>query len=128
MRDEQVRRYSRHIKLKDIGGLGQTALLVSTAKIVLRESEPRAELVAGSYLAAGGVGKIVVAAGSDAQRAEIAAHGADSKIVADGDGREVQLAPKPAWWPSAAGDDVALAYWRGAIAATAWMTDTIQRS
>lgn len=128
MRDEQVRRYSRHIKLKDIGGLGQTALLVSTAKIVLRESEPRAELVAASYLAAGGVGKLVVAASNDAQRAQIAAHGPDAKIVDSGDGREVQLAPKPAWWPAADGDEVALAYWRGAIAATTWMTDTISRS
>jgi hypothetical protein len=128
MRDEQVRRYSRHLKLKDIGGLGQTALLVSSAKIVLRESEPRAELVAGSYLAAGGVGKLVVSASTEAQRAEVAAHGADTKIVESGDGREVQLAPKPAWWPSAEGDDVALAYWRGAIAATVWMNDTISRS
>ena len=128
MRDEQVRRYSRHIKLKDIGGLGQTALLVSTAKVVLRESEPRAELIAGSYLAAGGVGKLVVVASNESQRAEIAAHGPDSKIVETGDGREVQLAPKPAWWPSADGDDVALAYWRGAIAAATWMVDTISRS
>jgi hypothetical protein len=128
MRDEQVRRYSRHIKLKDIGGLGQTALLVSSARIVLRESEPRAELIAGSYLAAGGVGRLVVAASNDAQRAEIAAHGTDSKIVETGDGREVQLAPKPAWWPSAEGDDVALAYWRGSIAATTWMNETITRS
>jgi hypothetical protein len=128
MRDEQVRRYSRHIKLKDIGGLGQTALLVARAKIILRESEPRAELVAGAYLAAGGVGRIVVSASNEAQRAEIAAHGPDSKIVESGDGREVQLAPKPAWWPSAEGDDIALAYWRGAIAATTWMNDTISRS
>lgn len=128
MRDEQVRRYSRHIKLKDIGGLGQTALLVASAKIVLRESEPRAELIAASYLAAGGVGKLVVAASDDTQRAQIAAHGPDTKIVESGDGREVQLAPKPAWWPSAEGDDVALAYWRGAIAATTWMNDTITRS
>jgi len=128
MRDEQVLRYSRHIKLKDIGGLGQTALLVSSAKIVLRESEPRAELVAGSYLAAGGVGKLVVSASTEAQRAALSAHGPDTNIVESGDGREVQLAPKPTWWPSAEGDDVALAYWRGAIAATAWMNDTISRS
>lgn len=127
MRDEQVRRYARHIKLKDVGGLGQTALLVASAKLVLRESEPRAELVAGSYLAAGGVGKIVVTASTEAQRADIAAHGPDTKVVETGDGREVQLAPKPAWWPSADGDAVALAYWRGAIAATSWMLDTISR-
>ena len=40
MRDEQVRRYARHILLPDVGGLGQTALMVSAARIQLRESEP----------------------------------------------------------------------------------------
>lgn len=127
MRDEQVRRYSRHIKLKDVGGLGQTALMVATAKVVLRESEPRAELIAAMYLAAGGVGKIVATPTTEAQIAELAAHGPDTKLITDGGGREVQLAPKPAWWPSAEGDDVALAFWRGSIAATAWMADTISR-
>lgn len=127
MRDDQVRRYSRHIKLKDVGGLGQTALMVATARVVLRESEPRAELIAGSYLAAGGVGTIVVTPATQAQIADLAAHGPDTKLVTEGGGREVQLAPKPAWWPSAEGDEVALAYWRGSIAATAWMTDTIAR-
>ena len=32
MRDEQVRRYARHILLPDVGGLGQTALLVVDAR------------------------------------------------------------------------------------------------
>lgn len=127
MRDEQVRRYSRHIKLKDVGGLGQTALMVATAKVVLRESEPRAELIAGSYLAAGGVGTIVATPATEAQLADLAAHGPDTKLVTEGGGREIQLAPKPAWWPSVEGDDVALAFWRGSIAATAWMADTISR-
>ncbi|MDB4957640.1 MAG: Dinucleotide-utilizing protein involved in molybdopterin and thiamine biosynthesis family 2-like [Myxococcales bacterium] len=127
MRDEQVRRYSRHIRLPDIGGLGQTALLVATAKLPLRESEPLAELIAGSYLAAGGVGTLVVPNATDAQRAELAAHGPDSNIVTEGGGREVVLAQRPAWWPSAAGDEVALAFWRGSIAATAWMADAATR-
>lgn len=127
MRDDQVRRYSRHIKLKDVGGLGQTALMVATARVVLRESEPRAELIAGSYLAAGGVGTIVVTPATEAQIADLAAHGPDTKLVTEGGGREVQLAPKPAWWPSADGDDVALAFWRGSVAATAWMAESISR-
>lgn len=127
MRDEQVRRYSRHIKLEDVGGLGQTALMVSTAKVVLRESEPRAELTAAQYLAAGGVGTIVVTPATPTQVADIAAHGPDTKLLTEGGGREVQLAPKPAWWPSADGDEVALAFWRGSVAATTWMTDTISR-
>lgn len=127
MRDEQVRRYSRHIKLKDVGGLGQTALMVATAKVILRESEPRAELIAASYLAAGGVGTLVVTPTTPAQVSDIAAHGPDTKVVTEGRGREIQLAPKPTWWPSSEGDDVALAFWRGSIAATAWMADTIAR-
>lgn len=128
MRDEQVRRYSRHIKLVDVGGLGQTAVMVSSAKLVLRESEPRAELLAGQFLAAAGVGTIVVQSSNEAQRALLAAHGPDTKVVEQGDGREVALAPKPSWWPGAPGDDVALAYWRGAIAATTWLAETIRRS
>jgi hypothetical protein len=128
MRDEQVRRYSRHITLKDVGGLGQTAVMVSSAKLVLRESEPRAELIAGQFLAASGVGTIVLPSSNESQRAILATHGPDTKVVENGEGREVALAPKPAWWPSAPGDDVALAYWRGAIAATAWLAETIRRS
>ena len=127
MRDEQVRRYARHILLPDVGGLGQTALLVARARVPLRESDPDAELVAATYLAAGGVGSVVVAASTDAQRAEVASRGADTKVSAEGDGREVALAPRPAWWPSAQGDATAVAYWRGAIAAVRWMTDVIER-
>ena len=127
MRDEQVRRYERHIILPDIGGLGQTALMVASAKLVLRESEPVAELIAGSYLAAGGVGMLVVPNASDAQRAELVAHGPDTKLASEGDGREVALAPRPAWWPSADGDGTALAYWRGGIAATTWMANAVDR-
>jgi len=127
MRDEQVRRYARHIRLQDVGGLGQPALMVSSAKLVLRESEPQPELIAASYLVAGGVGTLVLSASSEAQRAATASHGPDTKVVGEGEGREVTLAPRPAWWPSAAGDDTALAYWRGAIAATTWMADALSR-
>lgn len=127
MRDEQVRRYARHVMLPDVGGLGQTALMVASAKLVLRESEPDAEIVAGSYLAAGGVGSLVVPGASEAQQAELAAHGADTAVRTEGDGREITLAPRPAWWPTAQGDAVALAYWRGGIAATVWMADILNR-
>lgn len=127
MRDDQVRRYARHIMLPDLGGLGQTALMVATARLPLRESEPRAELVAGSYLAAGGVGTLVVPASTEEQRTELTAHGPDTHVVADGPGHEVELAPRPAWWPSAHGDATALAFWRGSIAAARWMTDVISR-
>lgn len=129
MRDEQVRRYARHILLPDVGGLGQTALLVSAAQIELRESEPEAELTCARYLAAGGVGTLVLRGASPDQVAEVAAHGADSAVVTEGAGRNIGLQPRPAWWPTAArdGDAAALAFWRGGLAAVRWMADTIDR-
>jgi len=127
MRDDQVQRYARHLSLPDVGGLGQTALLVSSARLQLRESEPLAELIAASYLAAGGVGTLVLPGAGGAQREELAARGPDTRIVDSGEGREVALAPRPAWWPGGAGDDVALAFWRGALAATRWMCDAASR-
>ena len=129
MRDEQVRRYARHIMLPEIGGLGQTALLVATATLSFQDrvGEPLAALVAGTYLAAGGVGTIVLANATDAQRAVLAAHGPDTKIASEGRGRPVLLLDRPPWWPGAEGDDVAVAFWRGSIAATSWMTDAATR-
>ena len=127
MRDEQARRYARHLKLVDVGPLGQAALMTASARVVLREAEPRAELVAATYLAAGGAGKVIVPNATDAQVHDIAAHGPDTRVATSGDGREVELAPRPAWWPSTEGDDVALAFWRGARAAIRWMTETIER-
>jgi hypothetical protein len=127
MRDEQVRRYARHVMLPDVGGLGQTALMVASAKVALRESEPAAELVAAAYLAAGGVGSLVVPSATDSQRADLVARAADTKVVTHGDGRDVLLAPRPAWWPTAQGDATALAFWRGGIAATLWMADVVNR-
>ena len=127
MRDEQVRRYARHILLPDVGGLGQTALMVSSARLELRESEPAAELIAATYLAAGGVGSIVLSGANEAQLAGIASHGPDTRLLTGGPGRDVQLAPKPAWWPGADGDNDALAAWRGSIAAVRWMADIANR-
>jgi hypothetical protein len=126
VRDEQVRRYARHILLPDVGGLGQTALMVASAKIELRESEPLAELIAAQYLAAGGVGTLVLSGATTAQQASVAAHGSDTALVTEGNGREVRLQPRPAWWPSAivdSGDATALAFWRGGMAALRWMAD-----
>jgi hypothetical protein len=127
MRDEQVQRYARHIMLPDVGGLGQTALMVASVRVPLRESEPLAELTACAYLAAGGVGTLVMPGSTDAQRADIAAHGPDTRVVVEGDGREIMLAPRPSWWPSTEGDAVALAFWRGSMAAATWMADTATR-
>ncbi|MBX3162663.1 MAG: hypothetical protein KF773_42270 [Deltaproteobacteria bacterium] len=121
MRDDQVRRYARHILLPDVGGLGQTALLTAHARIALREREPQAELIAATYLAAGGVGAITVDGASPAQLAELAAVNPDARVASTGDGREVALQPQPAWWPGADGDALAVAHWRGGLAALRWM-------
>src|SRR5262245_27159554 len=128
MRDDQVRRYARHLQLPDIGGLGQTAVLVAVARLPRREAEPPAEVVGGTFLAASGVGTAVVPGASEAELAELAAHAADSRVVTEGEGgKELVLVPRPAWWPAADGDDVALAFWRGGIAATRWLVDAASR-
>lgn len=127
MRDDQVQRYVRHIQLPDVGGLGQTSVLVSSARLPLRDTEPRAELIAATFLAAGGVGTLVVPNASDAQRAELAVHGPDTNVLADGKGRDVALEPRPSWWPSADGDAEALAYWRGGLAAALWLAETASK-
>jgi hypothetical protein len=127
MRDHQVQRYARHILVPDIGGLGQTALLVATARMELPESkpdsEPDAELIAATFLAAGGVGKLAIHNITDPQIEQLSNHGPDTTVIAEAttDGSEVILHPKPTWWPAAPGDALALAYWRGSIAATRWM-------
>lgn len=126
MRDEQVRRYARHIMLPDVGDAGQRTLMAASAALEVREDEP-AVMIAGSYLAAGGVGTLVVAGATDAQRDELAAHGPDTQVASNADGREVVVAARPAWWPDAEGDAMALAYWRGGLAATAWMAGLIDR-
>ncbi|MBA3398165.1 MAG: hypothetical protein H0T89_36400 [Deltaproteobacteria bacterium] len=127
MRDEQVRRYARHILLPDVGGLGQTALLTSAVRLELRESEPDAELLAAMYLAAGGVGGLMIRGATEAQLAEIAVHGPDTRLADSCHGRDLVLQPKPAWWPATDGDATALAFWRGGIAATRWMAEVANR-
>ncbi len=141
MRDEQVRRYARHILLPDVGGLGQTALMVSAARVHI-DGEPSASLIAASYLAAGGVGGLVVEGASDAQLATLASHGTDTKLIqskvshaeptseraaALARPRDLAVPSSPAWWPASAGDATALAYWRGGVAATRWMAEVVNR-
>jgi hypothetical protein len=127
MRDDQVQRYARHVILPDIGPLGQTALLVAAARVPLREADPGGEMTAAAYLAAGGVGRLVIPNATAAQVAELETLGPDSEVTTDGEAREVELAPRPAWWPSSDGDAVALAYWRGGSAATVWMAEAASR-
>ncbi|MBL9018673.1 MAG: hypothetical protein JNL83_31090 [Myxococcales bacterium] len=127
MRDDQVRRYARHILLPEVGGLGQTALMVSAAHLALTESEPEAELIAARFLVAGGVGSLAVTGATQEQIAELQSHGPDTRVSDGNDGRPIVLAPRPAWWPSSAGDASALAFWRGGLGAVRWMTDVINK-
>jgi hypothetical protein len=129
VRDDQVRRYARHILLPDVGGLGQTAILVAVATLDARSGDPAATIAAG-YLVAGGLGTLVLCGGADRQLAELATLGPDTRVIHDEPGREplahsraVTIPGRPAWWPGAAGDDEALAFWRGGIAATTWLAD-----
>lgn len=59
LRDDQIRRYARHILLPDVGGVGQERLLDATVEIPVGRG-CSANLVALTYLAAAGVGRIVV--------------------------------------------------------------------
>lgn len=52
LRDDQVRRYARHVLLPDIGGVGQARLLAARARVDARDG------VTVAYLAAAGVGTL----------------------------------------------------------------------
>ncbi|MCY3824392.1 MAG: hypothetical protein OXG62_11045 [Nitrospinae bacterium] len=58
MSEEQIQRYSRHILLPGVGGVGQERLLASSVLIAYSEDEESAALMALAYLAAAGVGQI----------------------------------------------------------------------
>ncbi|ACY16676.1 ThiF family adenylyltransferase [Haliangium ochraceum] len=60
LREDQVRRYARHILLPEIGGLGQARLLAARVRVALGQ-DPGAEQVALAYLAAAGVGTLELA-------------------------------------------------------------------
>ena len=56
--EEQIQRYSRHILLPGVGGVGQERLLASSVLIAFSEDEENAALMALAWLAAAGVGRI----------------------------------------------------------------------
>lgn len=128
MRDEQVRRYARHILLPDVGGLGQTALLRASARVTVSR-EPIADLIAATYLAAGGVGTLIVPGATDDELAQIAKIGPDAHVAIATEAHiaDVIVPAAPAWWPATDGDATALAFWRGGYAATCWMADVANR-
>lgn len=59
LRDDQVRRYARHILLPDIGGRGQERLLAAAIAVEVGPGRA-AEVAALTYLAAAGVGRLAV--------------------------------------------------------------------
>jgi hypothetical protein len=64
LREDQVRRYARHILLPDIGGVGQKRLLAAVVVVELGP-DPAAESAALAYLAAAGVGRLLLAGDVD---------------------------------------------------------------
>lgn len=128
MRDEQVRRYARHILLPDVGGLGQTALLTATA--VVDVTEP-AGLIAASYLAAGGAGTVIAERAGEPQLTTLRAFNPDTQILDEAPQGKllvpVAVPASPPWWIATSGDETALAFWRGGIAAVRWMAPIANR-
>jgi hypothetical protein len=64
LREDQIERYARHILLPDVGGVGQKRLLAAVVVVELGP-DPAAESVALAYLAAAGVGRLVLAGDAD---------------------------------------------------------------
>ena len=128
MRDEQVRRYARHVLLPDVGGLGQTALLVATVRV---DANDAAGAVAATYLAAGGIGTLVIDDAPEPQRETLAAINPDCHVVREAAPETrvatVSLPTTPHWWPRCPGDEVAAAFWRGGAAATQTMARIVDR-
>ncbi len=63
--EAQIQRYSRHILLPDVGGVGQERLLEAAVELELGPGKD-ANVVALAYLAAAGVGRILVTGDRDA--------------------------------------------------------------
>jgi molybdopterin/thiamine biosynthesis adenylyltransferase len=59
LRDDQIRRYARHVLLPDVGGRGQERFLAASVAIELGPDR-HAEVVALAYLSAAGVGTIAL--------------------------------------------------------------------
>jgi len=81
--DDQIRRYARHVLLREIGGRGQQRLLAGSVRV---EGLGRAADEAARYLAAAGVGTLVLAP-------ELAAAIASHVAAANPDVRVVALDP-----------------------------------
>jgi molybdopterin/thiamine biosynthesis adenylyltransferase len=70
LREDQIRRYARHVLLPDVGGVGQERLLAAAVRVEIGPGSG-AEIAALVYLAAAGVGTLIL--GGDADGAVTAA-------------------------------------------------------
>ena len=90
LREDQIRRYARHVLLPDVGGVGQARLLASTVAIDPRDP---AERIAFDYCAAAGVGTIALLAPDDALAARARALNPDVRVIVSA-GAEAEAAPR----------------------------------
>jgi hypothetical protein len=77
--EPQIRRYSRHVLLPDVGGTGQSRLLAATVLVDLAVDTPAAT-VAATYLAAAGVGTLVLTPPDPALSARLSALNPDVRF------------------------------------------------
>lgn len=80
LREDQIRRYARHVLLPDVGGAGQERLLAACVAIDPREP---AERIAFEYLVAAGVGTIALVAPDAALEARALAQNPDARVIVD---------------------------------------------
>lgn len=126
MRADHSERYARHIQLPAFGAAGQSAVMQARVKIAWDSDDHRAPLIAAAYLAASGVGNLVVPNADAAQLLELAVYGPDTSVAREGNGQNLTFEGRPDWWPGGAGDEEALAFYRGGVAAAQWIADTVR--
>jgi len=90
LREDQIRRYARHVLLPDVGGAGQARLLASACAIDPRDP---AERIAFEYLVAAGVGTIALVAPDPSLQARAAAQNPDARVIVDAESTAPRLPP-----------------------------------
>ncbi len=115
LREDQIRRYSRHILLPDVGGTGQARLLAATVTLDL-DDDRTAATVAATYLTAAGIGTLVLSGASPALLDALAALNPDVTLVT---GTGPRYPFPDVGLEAIAGSEVADALVRGGLAACA---------
>lgn len=95
LRDDQIRRYARHVLLPDVGGVGQARLLAGAVTIDPRDP---AERIAFDYCAAAGVGTIALVAPDPALEARAAALNPDVRVIVGEAGPRLPRVDDPDPW------------------------------